>query len=928
VPPAVESPRSTSITLLFGDLPPTNLFANGNFDDRIRLNWLAPGVHPSYQLAYDDSSSEVWYSVYGQGVPNGPQDYFAVRFTPPPAGDTVSYPIPVQTVNVYLQNTTPLANVWLAPDAGGAPDLDNPWMSWQDAAADNSPGWFTGHVDGQAVLNDDSDFWVVIQFPPNTLGPGCGADFAAPDMRSWWAYQVDWPTWHEWTASDWMMRVWIGGQPGWGLVLSEGNPSGYSADRLPVGRTSLSPEMIKRNGEQSSPRTKNAGPVRSAEDRVSKSSTETRNPFPIAMKDMLVPYSQAPALAYEQNPRGGRALDDLVYYKVYRDGTFLANDTIPPYDDVIGSPNENVLHTYWVRSHYDNNQDSDTSNHASGRANMAPGAPTALNGNPVGSTQMQLSWTDPTVNADGTPCVDLAHVRVYREGTLIGTVNAGVGTYTDTPPQPDVFYTWTVRGQDEVPNEGAPSVGFTGAVTSPWQVMDYEWIEINGNGTNTGLTQDDENLGPFALGFDIEYFGQTYNSVYVCSNGWVSFTSTSNRFWNSCLPDPQDPNASLDLMFDDLYLPSGGAIYYRADGDQFIVEWDHVPHINGNGNYTMEVIIGSDGSVVFEYNQMADVSDATVGVEDAGGTDASLQLYCIGGGAFTPASQTAVGFWAGPSGDLQGIVRQFGTNQPIAGVRVGIQEGPEFTMTDNTGFYDLPLDPGTYSVNYSHQGNCDTTYEDILIEDNNVTVRNVILRSPAAQFSVTSISESTWPTHDAQAVFQITNNGGQCPLDFSISDTSSWLSTNPVSGSVAPNQSRDITVNMSVQGLAPGNDYQSALRIQHEATGSPYIIPVTLSISESGDAPHGLPTEYALYQNYPNPFNATTQIRFDVPQESQVKVTLFNVMGQGVATVVNGRYEAGRHSVSYDATDLPTGMYLIKFEAGSYTSMKKMLLLK
>jgi hypothetical protein len=83
-----------------------------------------------------------------------------------------------------------------------------------------------------------------------------------------------------------------------------------------------------------------------------------------------------------------------------------------------------------------------------------------------------------------------------------------------------------------------------------------------------------------------------------------------------------------------------------------------------------------------------------------------------------------------------------------------------------------------------------------------------------------------------------------------------------------------------------------------------------------------------LYQNYPNPFNAVTDIRFDVPQVSPVKIVLFNVMGQAVATVVNQRYDAGRHSVSYDATNLPSGMYLMQFTAGSFTSMKKMLLLK
>jgi hypothetical protein len=55
---------------------------------------------------------------------------------------------------------------------------------------------------------------------------------------------------------------------------------------------------------------------------------------------------------------------------------------------------------------------------------------------------------------------------------------------------------------------------------------------------------------------------------------------------------------------------------------------------------------------------------------------------------------------------------------------------------------------------------------------------------------------------------------------------------------------------------------------------------------------------------------------------------VFNVMGQAVATVADGTYPAGRHSLSFDATDLPSGMYLLKLEAGSYHALQKMLLLK
>jgi hypothetical protein len=299
------------------------------------------------------------------------------------------------------------------------------------------------------------------------------------------------------------------------------------------------------------------------------------------------------------------------------------------------------------------------------------------------------------------------------------------------------------------------------------------------------------------------------------------------------------------------------------------------------------------------------------------------------GEGWLPQDETSIAFWAGPSGRIEGIVRAFGTNQPIEGVTVETMELPAFTLTDACGFYSLPLEPGVYSVRFSRPGYCDTTYMNILVEDDATTIRNATLRSPEAEFSVTSISLATWPGHSVTFEFDISNPGGQCPLDFTISDTSAWLSTQPTGGSIPANQTQTILVIANVQGLSPGTDYQSALVVTHEALGSPTTIPVLLSISVGGvDDETSLPTEYALHQNYPNPFNATTSVRFDLPQEGRVTLTLYNVMGQAVATMVDGVFTAGRHQVSYEASDLPSGMYLMKLEAGSYSSMKKVLLLK
>ena len=89
-----------------------------------------------------------------------------------------------------------------------------------------------------------------------------------------------------------------------------------------------------------------------------------------------------------------------------------------------------------------------------------------------------------------------------------------------------------------------------------------------------------------------------------------------------------------------------------------------------------------------------------------------------------------------------------------------------------------------------------------------------------------------------------------------------------------------------------------------------------------------IPTVFALEQNYPNPFNPTTVIEFALPKQSDVKLAIYNILGEKVAELVNGQMVAGYHSIDFDASNLASGMYIYSIKAGSFVSVKKMLLLK
>jgi len=90
----------------------------------------------------------------------------------------------------------------------------------------------------------------------------------------------------------------------------------------------------------------------------------------------------------------------------------------------------------------------------------------------------------------------------------------------------------------------------------------------------------------------------------------------------------------------------------------------------------------------------------------------------------------------------------------------------------------------------------------------------------------------------------------------------------------------------------------------------------------------GIPVQYELYQNYPNPFNPSTTIQFALPEEANVTLKVYNSMGKEVVTLINKILPAGYHSIVFNATDLVSGIYFYKIEAGNFSSVRKMLLMK
>jgi len=132
----------------------------------------------------------------------------------------------------------------------------------------------------------------------------------------------------------------------------------------------------------------------------------------------------------------------------------------------------------------------------------------------------------------------------------------------------------------------------------------------------------------------------------------------------------------------------------------------------------------------------------------------------------------------------------------------------------------------------------------------------------------------------------------------------------------------DLTFTDSLHGYAAGKD-GIILKYTHDAVGI------------NNDNNFGLPSKPKLFQNYPNPFNRSTQIAYSIPQPSFVTLTVFDVMGREIETLINGQKKPGEYTVSFTSKDLSTGIYYYKLTTRSlinpqdeFTQTRKMILVR
>ncbi|MCK9995467.1 MAG: S8 family serine peptidase [Candidatus Krumholzibacteria bacterium] len=336
----------------------------------------------------------------------------------------------------------------------------------------------------------------------------------------------------------------------------------------------------------------------------------------------------------------------------------------------------------------------------------------------------------------------------------------------------------------------------------------FNWVDISADGVLAG-SGDNENLGPFPLGFSFDYYGAIYPGVGICTNGFLSFTLSDPAFENRGIPDPLHPNNMLAAFWDDLNVDGGGAIYYKSEpeNDRFIVQYDHVIRRATLVPETFQVILYRDGSILYQYADVQETGQCTIGIENAAGDDGLMVVYD--------------------------------------------QEG------------------------YLH--------DDLAI----------LFEPPVIMATVT-----------------------------------------PDKGQITPGSSVSAIITFDATGLEPGLHVAAMAITSTDPEVSELLVPLLLTVTDVSAAPEtGIPGAVTFIGAAPNPFNPATSLKFSLPVGADVKLTIYDVSGRRVRSLVTGRLKAGHHEASWNGRDdagrnVASGTYFARLTVGGLSSVKSVTLIR
>lgn len=433
--------------------------------------------------------------------------------------------------------------------------------------------------------------------------------------------------------------------------------------------------------------------------------------------------------------------------------------------------------------------------------------------------------------------------------------------------------------------------------------VQYDWIELvpdsGGIGSLIPFTELDE-VYHLALPFDFQYYGIIYDSLTVTTKGHICMGITNELDYTSTsIPNPDGPPAMICPVWGDLD-PVGvtvggdaGGVWYHFDHAQhtIVIQYNYVPwYALAIGDHaTFEIILydpdyyptsTGDGQIKFQFKEFE--SWGPTGIENSTEDDGLLYRQDTN----YPAPST-------PLEDQSAIF--ISTPATIPDVTI--------TMTPTATPVIIPGSGGSFDF-------------DIALTNN----------------------EPTFLVFNTWIMVRLPDLSWYGPL------------LGPINLSLPGGYTLNRNRSQRVPGSMPAGTYTYEGRVgtypnflwdsysfnfEKLSFGDDELISEWLNTGESFDQwlafnpdESSVPQTFSLGQNFPNPFNPMTTISFGLPTASRVNLSVYDISGRLVSTIVNGWREAGNHQVTYNGAGLTSGIYIYRLQAGNFTASGKMVMVK
>jgi hypothetical protein len=346
--------------------------------------------------------------------------------------------------------------------------------------------------------------------------------------------------------------------------------------------------------------------------------------------------------------------------------------------------------------------------------------------------------------------------------------------------------------------------------------LDFYWVSLQGKDSVISQSKDDsKNYGPIPLGFSFPFYGDTFNSLYINTNGWIGFNHLKLGDVNDSLPSPMGPFNLIAIFWDDFVVTDSSKISVFSNSDSFAVKYEKMARFAIGGSYTFQGILTKEGKITFQYLSFTgQLNSNTVGIQNK---DASRSLLIA------------------------------------------------------------------YNQDYVH----DSLRIDII---------------------------------------------------------PSWIDIVTGADSILAEDSLKLSLIFDSKLLNTGV-YRANLIIEGEDKNhilNPLNIPLVLTVDTSTgvieEEKQAIIQSFSVLQNYPNPFNPTTAIHFrvgslDFREPIHTTLTIYNILGQRVKTLVDEDKLPGEYKVIWDGKDeagkdVASGIYFYTLKAEGYVETKKMVMLK